>query len=213
MATHSSILAWRIPQRSLAGYSSWNCKSWPGFSAIFLSFSYGRDWLRGKLGLVLMGGAMLSKSVIQFSVDGCCVPSLLFDLRPHYGGGNDNGDLFQKVSCMLCWTPCSQPCSRPPSTHGSARDSWTLMGMSGSVSCGITVLSPGSWWAQGFFCAFQYFVSAVLSKFWWPYNDVNGDLPVGLMPHPGLLHLEPLPLQEFTAHPYIHRRHSNTVLS
>ena len=39
----------------------------------------GRDWLRGKLGLVLMGGAMLSKSLIQFSVDGwSCVPSLLF---------------------------------------------------------------------------------------------------------------------------------------
>ena len=30
----------------------------------------GRDWLRGKLGLVLMGEAMLSKSLIQFSVDG-----------------------------------------------------------------------------------------------------------------------------------------------
>ena len=30
------------------------------------------------MGLVLMGGAMLSKSLIQFSVDGwCCVPSLL----------------------------------------------------------------------------------------------------------------------------------------
>ena len=26
MATHSSVLAWRIPQRSLAGYSPWNCK-------------------------------------------------------------------------------------------------------------------------------------------------------------------------------------------
>ena len=37
----------------------------------------GRDWLRGKLGLVLMGGAMLSKSLIQFSVDGwgwCSLP-------------------------------------------------------------------------------------------------------------------------------------------
>ena len=35
----------------------------------------------GKLGLVLMGGTMLSKSLIQFSVDGWgCVPSLLFDL-------------------------------------------------------------------------------------------------------------------------------------
>ena len=45
----------------------------------------GRDWLRGKLGIVLMGRAMLSKSLIQFSVDGWgCVPSLLLDLRPNY---------------------------------------------------------------------------------------------------------------------------------
>ena len=55
----------------------------------------------GKLGLVLMGGVMLSKSLIQFSVDGQgCVPSLLLDLRPNYGGGDeDNGDLLQKVPC------------------------------------------------------------------------------------------------------------------
>ena len=48
---------------------------------------------RGKLGLFLVDKAMLSKSLIQFSVDGWdCVPSLLFDLRPKYGGGNeDNG--------------------------------------------------------------------------------------------------------------------------
>ena len=26
MATHSSILAWKIPQRSLAGYSPWGSK-------------------------------------------------------------------------------------------------------------------------------------------------------------------------------------------
>ena len=39
--------------------------------------------------------AMLSKSLIQFSVDGQgCVPSLLFG--PNYGRGNDgNGDLLQ----------------------------------------------------------------------------------------------------------------------
>ena len=54
------------------------------------------DW--GKLGLLLMGRAMLSKSLIQFSVDGRgCAPSL-FDSRPNYGGGNeDNGYLLQKV--------------------------------------------------------------------------------------------------------------------
>ena len=38
----------------------------------------------GETGFVLMGGAMLSKSLIQFSIDGWgCVPSLLFDLRPN----------------------------------------------------------------------------------------------------------------------------------
>ena len=56
----------------------------------------------GKLGLVLMGGAMLSKSLIQFSFDRWgCGSSLLFDLRPNYGGGDeDNGDLLQKVPCI-----------------------------------------------------------------------------------------------------------------
>ena len=65
----------------------------------------------GKLGLVLMGGAMLSKSLIQFSVDGWgCVPSLLFYLRQNYGGGNEhNGDLLQKVPCTHCCTQCPQP--------------------------------------------------------------------------------------------------------
>ena len=39
----------------------------------------GRDWLRGKLGLVLMGGATLSISLIQFSVNGwSCVPPCYF---------------------------------------------------------------------------------------------------------------------------------------
>ena len=56
---------------------------------------------KGKLGLILMGRAILSKSLIQSSVDvQGYVPSLLFDLRPNYGEGNeDNGDLLQKVPC------------------------------------------------------------------------------------------------------------------
>ena len=66
----------------------------------------GRDCLKGKLGLVLTSGVMLSKSLIQFSVNGWdCVPSLLFDLKPNYGGGNEDcGDLLQKVPCMHCFT-------------------------------------------------------------------------------------------------------------
>ena len=68
----------------------------------------GRDGLRGKLGLVLMDGAMPSKSLIQFSVDGWgCVPSLLSDPRPNYGRGNeDNGNLLRKVPCRHCCTQC-----------------------------------------------------------------------------------------------------------
>ena len=94
----------------------------------------------GKLGLVLIGGAMISKSLIQFSVGRPgCVPSLLFDLRPNYGRSNeDNGSLLQKVSCMHCPTQYSQSCSRPLLTHTSARDSWTLTGKSGSISCVVT---------------------------------------------------------------------------
>ena len=82
----------------------------------------GRDWLRGKLGLVLMGVAMLSKSLIQFSVDGwCCV------WLPSKGGH----------------TQFPHPCSRPLPTHSSTGDSWTLTGMSRSVSYEVT--APFSW--------------------------------------------------------------------
>ena len=123
----------------------------------------GRDWLWGNLGLILMGGAMLNKSLIQFSLDGwACVPSLLFELRANYGGGNEgNGDLLQKIPRMYCYTQCPQPCSRPPQTHTSSGDSWTLLGKSGSVSCGVT--APFSWvlvyTRLFFFCALQESVS------------------------------------------------------
>ena len=120
---------------------------------------------------------MLCKSVIQFSVDGQgCVPSLLFDLRPNYGGGNeDNGDLLQKVPCRHCYSQCPQPCIGPPVTHTSAGVSWTLTGKSGSVSCGVT--APFSWVLvhTGFVCALQESVSPVLCMFWWFYGEVNGD--------------------------------------
>ena len=64
-------------------------------------------------------------------------------LGPNYGGGNDNGDLLQKVPHMLCYTQCPQLCSRPLPTHASTGDSRTLRGKSGSVSCGVT--APFSW--------------------------------------------------------------------
>ena len=104
-----------------------------------------RDWLRGKQDLILMGMAILSKSSVWFFIDRRgCVPSRLFDLRPNYGGRNeDSGDLLLKVPCMHCHTQCPWPCSRPLPTHASAVDSWTLTGKSGSLSCGVT--APFSW--------------------------------------------------------------------
>ena len=123
------------------------------------------DW--GGNGSVLMGGAMLSNSLIQFSVDGRGpVPSLFFDLRPNYGGGNeDNGNLLQKVPCTHRHTQCPPPCSRPLLTHASAGDSWTLTGKSGSVSHEVTAPFPGFWWPHGFVRALQDSVSPVLCKF------------------------------------------------
>ena len=58
----------------------------------------------GETGSCSDGQGLLSKSLIQFSVDGwSCVPSSLFDLRPNYGGGNkDSGDILQKVPCRHC---------------------------------------------------------------------------------------------------------------
>ena len=74
---------------------------------------------------------MLSKSLIQFFVKGRgCVPSLLFYLRPNYGGDNeDNGDLLQKVgpthALLLSVPPAPQQATayprlrqRPLDTHG-----------------------------------------------------------------------------------------------
>ena len=49
----------------------------------------------GSLGLALKGGAMLRKSLIQFSVDGWgCVLSTVVCPEAKYGRGN--GDLLQK---------------------------------------------------------------------------------------------------------------------
>ena len=101
----------------------------------------GRDSLWGRLGLVLMGRAMLSKSLVQFSVDAQgCVPSLLFDLRPNYGGGDeDNGTSFRRS--RACTAALSAP--DPAAGHRRPRLPRTLPGKSGALSCGVT--APFSW--------------------------------------------------------------------
>ena len=121
---------------------------------------------------------MLSKSLIQFSVEQWgCVPSLLFDLRSNYGEDNeDNGDLLQRIPCTYCYTQCPQPCSRPPLTHASTRDSWTLKGKSGSVSCGVTAPFSRVLVHTGFCLCPPRVCFPVLCKFWQLYGGVNGDL-------------------------------------
>ena len=100
----------------------------------------GRDSLWGRLGLVLMGRAMLSKSLVQFSVDAQgCVPSLLFDLRPNYGGGEDNGTSFRRS--RACTAALGAP--DPAAGHRRPRLPRTLPDKSGALSCGVT--APFSW--------------------------------------------------------------------
>ena len=120
---------------------------------------------------------MLSKSLIQFSVDGRGhVPSLLFDLKPNYGGGNENNSTSFRRS-HACTAALSAP--NPAAGHHDprlCRDSWTLPRKSGSVSCGVP--APFSWvLVHTRFCLCPpraYF--PVLGKFWQLCGGVNGDL-------------------------------------
>ena len=87
--------------------------------------------------------------------------------------GNENNDnLLQKVPCC---SQCPHPWSRPPLTHTSAGNSWTLMDMSGSASCGVT--APFSWvLVHTRFCLCPPRVCfLVLCKFWHFYGGVNGN--------------------------------------
>ena len=110
----------------------------------FWNLPDGKHWQWVKLGLVLRGGAMFNKSLIQFlflfNTILCCVLSLLFDLRPNYGRGNeDNGDSFKRT----CAGTVVFSAPDPAAGHTSTGDSCTLIGKSGSVSCGVT--APFSW--------------------------------------------------------------------
>ena len=91
---------------------------------------------------------------------------------PNYDRGNGgNGDLLWKrlmpAGCISqdCCFRCLWSLCRPLSTHAFTRDSWTLTGKSGSVSCGVTALSPGSWCTQGFVVPSKSVSLDVLSLF------------------------------------------------
>ena len=109
---------------------------------------------------------MLSTSLIQFSVEGC-VPSLLFDLRPNYGGGMVTSFKRSHAGAVALSAPNPaaghhQP-TPPPETPGHSQASLDQSLM------GSLLLFPGSW------CT-EESVSPVLCKFWQLYGGVNGDL-------------------------------------
>ena len=104
-----------------------------------------------------MGWAMLSKSLIQFSLHGWgCIPSLLFDLRPNYSGGNeDNDDFLQKVLC----THCALSALTLQQATADPRLLWETPGHSlsslGQSLVESLLLSPGSWCTQLLFVLFK----------------------------------------------------------
>ena len=117
--------------------------------------------LRGKLGLVLMGRARLSKSLIQFSVDGWhCVPSLLFT----------RGQIMVEVMKITATSfkrshACTATLSAPNSGEGYhwPTPPLEIPGHSqeslGHCLVGSLLLSPGAWCIQGSICALQESIS------------------------------------------------------
>ena len=83
---------------------------------------------------------------------------------------------FKKSRALTAALSAPQPSSRPPLTHVSTRDSWTFLGKSGSVSCGVT--ASFSWvLVRTRFCFFLPRVCfPVLCKFWQLFGGVNGNL-------------------------------------
>ena len=108
--------------------------------------------------------------------------------------------------------------SVPPTLQQATADPcfhWRLLdtqGQVGSVSCGVTSLSPGSWCTRFCLCPPRVYFP-VLCRFWQPYSGVNGNILQEGLCHTHLLHPEPLSLWQPTADLYLHRRCSNTVLS
>ena len=104
-----------------------------------------------------------------------------------------------------------QPCSRPAPTHTSTGDSWTLMGKSGSVSCGVTAPLSCVLMHTRFFLCFPRVCFPVLCKFWWLYGGLMATTSKELMPWPCLLHPEPLPPQQSTADTYLLKESESEV--
>ena len=107
---------------------------------------------------------MLNKSLIQLPVDGwSCVPSLLFDLRPNYGDGGNEGMEVMKIMATSFKRPQARTAalSAPEAAAGHFRPAplqetpGHFRACLGQSLVGSLLLSPGSWCTQGFVGALQ----------------------------------------------------------
>ena len=130
--------------------------------------SWWRDWLWGKLGLVLMCGAMFSKSLIRLLLVGwavfplCCLTwsqTMVEVLKIMVTSFKRSDAVTAALSAHNLATGHHRP-TPLPETPGH---SWAYLGQ---FLMGSLLLSPGSWCAQDFICALQESLSAILIKFW-----------------------------------------------
>ena len=117
------------------------------------------------------------KNLIKFSVDGQgYVPSLLFDLRANYGGGNeDNATSFKRPHAHNAALSAPDPAAghhQPTPLLDTPGHSQASLGQ---YLVGLLLLSHGSWCTPGFVCALRESVSPVMCKFW-QLCVVNGTL-------------------------------------
>ena len=129
-------------------------------------FPAGRDWLWGKLGLVLMDRVLLSKSLIQFSLDGqgCVLPYCL----------TWGQTVVEVMKIFVTSFKMSHACT-PDHEAGHHRPAPPLKTPGHSQASlsqsliGSLLLFPRSWCAQDFVFAFQESVFPILCKF---YNQI-----------------------------------------
>ena len=110
-----------------------------------------------------MGEAMLNKSLIQFSFDEWgCVHSLLFDLRANYGGVMKiRATSFKRSYACAAALSASDPAADHHSPSPPLKTPGHSQASLGQSFVRSLLLSPGSWYTQGFVCAIQ--VSCVSS--------------------------------------------------
>ena len=186
---------WGFPGGSYCKASMWldwlvfcDC----GFQSVFplLEKVTEASWLerltKGKQGLVLMGRAMLSKSIVQFSVAGWgCVPSLLFTWSQTLVEVTMiMATSFKRSHAHTATLSAPCPCDRPLLTHTSAGDTHTQFCLS---LCGVS----GSCCTQGIFEPFEHL--------WWVWSlilkAISPTILLGLLLCPWTWGISSQPLQ------------------